>query len=229
MKTIGLVGGTGWVSSVEYYRIINQEVNSRMGGLQFAKCILYSLNYGEIDILNQKNDRAGIFSIIRDAVDRVIRSGAECVLLCANTTHQFADELELQIRVPLIHIARTVAKEIKTRGYRKVGLMGTKQTMEMDFYKKTLQNENIEVLIPEKDDREYIQNTIDQELLKELILDKSKMKFHSIIDTLRLRGAQAVVLGCTEIPLLVKQADTNMPLINTLEIHARAAVDFALQ
>ena len=144
LKTIGLVGGTGWVSTAEYYRIINEEINKRLGGLNFAKCILFSLNYGEIDSLSKKNDPAGIYSILQNAADKLINAGADCILICANTLHQFADQLEQEINVPLIHIAQATAKTINAHELKKVGLLGTKQTLEMDFYKSKLKENNID-------------------------------------------------------------------------------------
>ncbi len=229
MKAIGLVGGTGWISTIEYYRIINEEVNKRCGGLQGARCILSSLNYGDIHSLNLKNDRKGVFHLVLEAAEQVIRAGAECLLICANTLHQFADEIEKLVQVPLIHIGRAVAQDLSIRGYTKVGLLGTKQTMEMDFYKKTLQDYKIEVYIPEQEERDFVQRSIENELLKGLFLDSSRERFISIIESLHKRGAETIVLGCTEIPLLVQQTYTRVPLVNTLEIHARAAVDFALK
>jgi aspartate racemase len=229
MKTIGLVGGTGWISSIEYYRIINEEVNKRCGGLQFARCILYSLNYGDIHSLNQKNDRKSVSLLVLDAAQKVVRSGADCLLICANTLHQFADEIENQIHVPLIHIARAVAQDLTIRGYAKVGLLGTKQTMEMDFYIKTLQSHKIEVIVPELEERDFIQRSIENEMLKGLFLESSRARFISIMEALCARGAEAIVLGCTEIPLLVKPDQTAITLINSLEIHTREAVDFALK
>lgn len=228
MKTIGLIGGTGWVSSVEYYRIINEEINKRLGGMEFAKCILFSLNYGEIDSLRKKNDSAGIFSLISGAAVKLIDAGADCILLCANTMHQYADKLEERIKVPLINIAKATAKEIRRQGLSKVGLLGTKQTMEMDFYKTKLREENINVIIPEKDDRDFIQNTISNELLKNIFLEKSRSRFQKIMEQLQSNDAEGIILGCTEIPLLIKQKHSALPLFNTLEIHSIAAVDFAL-
>lgn len=228
MKTIGLIGGTGWVSSVEYYRIINEEINKRLGGMEFAKCILFSLNYGEIDSLRKKNDSAGIFSLISGAAVKLIDAGADCILLCANTMHQYADKLEERIKVPLINIAKATAKEIRRQGLSKVGLLGTKQTMEMDFYKTKLREENIDVIIPEKDDRDFIQNTISNELLKNIFLEKSRSRFQKIMEQLQSNDAEGIILGCTEIPLLIKQKHSALPLFNTLEIHSIAAVDFAL-
>ena len=228
MKTIGLVGGTGWVSTVEYYRIINEEINKRLGGMEFAKCVLFSLNYGEIDSFNKKNDSEGIFSLISDAADKLIVAGADCILLCANTMHQYASQLERKIDVPLIHIAQATGKAIKSRGLSKIGLLGTKQTMEMEFYKLKLEEENINVIVPEKDDRDFIQQTISNELLKNIFIEESRIRFRRIIEKLKEEGANGVILGCTEIPLLIRQQHSALPLFNTLEIHSLAAVDFAL-
>jgi aspartate racemase len=228
MKTIGLVGGTGWISTAEYYRIINEEVNKRLGELEFAKCILVSLNYGEIDLLNKKNDSEGIFSLVSDAVDKLIIAGADCILICANTLHQYASLIEKRINVPLIHIAEATGKAIKRRGLSKVGLLGTRQTMEMDFYKSKLNEEKIEVIVPEKEDRDFIQYTISNELLKNIFLEESLIRFQKIIDRLKTNGAEGIILGCTEIPLLLKEQHSTLPLFNTLEIHSLAAVDFAL-
>jgi aspartate racemase len=229
LKTIGLVGGTGWVSTVEYYKIINEEVNKRLGGMEAAKCILYSLNYGEVDSLNKENDTEGIFSLISNAADKLLAAGVDCILLCANTMHQYAPKLEKKINVPLIHIAQATGKAIKSRGFSKVGLLGTRQTMEMDFYKSKLKEENIDVITPEKDDRDFIQNTISNELLKNIFWDESRERFIRIMEQLRSNGAEGIILGCTEIPLLIQQKHSALPLFNTLEIHSLAAVDFALK
>ena len=160
MKTIGLVGGTGWVSSVDYYRIINQEINKSLGGLNYARCILYSLNFGEIAECIEKNDLEGIYSLILDGCQKVIQIGADCILICANTMHQFVDRLEQEISIPIIHIATATAKEIQTQKLSRIGLLGTKDTMEKDFYKLKLQSEGIETLVPEADDREFIDQSI---------------------------------------------------------------------
>lgn len=228
MKTIGLVGGTGWISSAEYYRIINEETNKRSGGLTFSRCILYSVNYGEIDTFNKKNDKEGVFSLILDATLKLAGSGAECIVLCANTLHQFFERLEQETDLPFIHIADAVAKEIGRKKMSRVGLLGTKQTMEMDFYKSRLNERNIGVLIPEQSDRDFIQKTISDELLKGVFSDASRYRFVEICEELHGRGAEGIVLGCTEIPLLLKQENINIPIVNTLTIHAMAAVDFAL-
>lgn len=228
MKTIGLVGGTGWISSVEYYRIINQEINQRLGGLDFARCILFSLNYGDINALNKKNDKPGIYGLIKDAAVKLVQCGAEGIVLCANTLHQFAEELEQQLPVPLIHIASATAKEIKNQNYKQVGLLGTEQTMEMDFYKIKLKKEGIETIVPDKKERQFIQHTIATELLQGNFVNESRARFLAIMDTLNQLGAEAIILGCTEIPLLIKQEHTRLPLFDTLVIHSHAAVDFML-
>jgi aspartate racemase len=228
MKTIGLVGGTGWISSAEYYKIINEETNRRLGGLEFAKCILYSLNYGEIDTFTTENNKDGIFFLLLDASLKLINAGADCIVLCANTLHQYVERLEPEIEVPVIHIAKATAKEIKRKDMKKIGLLGTKQTMEMEFYKSKLNEEQIMVLIPGKDEREFIQNTINNELVKGIFLDKSRIRFIDICNNLSRQGAEGIVLGCTEIPLLLKQGDIDIHLFNTLLIHSVSAVDFAL-
>ena len=228
MKVIGLVGGTGWISTVEYYRIINQEINRLLGGLQSARCVLYSFNYAVIHELNEKYDTAGQYALMLDAATKLVRIGAEGIVLCANTLHQFADQLEKQIPVPLVHIATATAKQIKKQQLSTVGLLATKYTMEMDFYKKRLNKENIEVLIPDAAEREFIHGTITHDLLKGIIKEESKARFLQIMNRLHSQGAEGIILGCTEIPLLIKQEDTKLPLFDTLTIHSLAAVDFAL-
>jgi len=227
MKTIGLVGGTGWISTVDYYRIINETINEKKGGLNAAKCVLYSLNYGDIDALNKKNDIPGVYALILDAAKRVAGAGADCLVLCANTLHRFADDLEKEIPLPIIHIAEATAKQIKEKSLSKVGLLGTKQTMELDFYKSKLKNENIETLVPDEKERDFINDTIMNELLKGIIDEKSRETFLGIMTKLETRGAGGIILGCTEIPLLVKPEHTPLPLFNTTIIHAKAAAEYA--
>jgi aspartate racemase len=212
MKTIGLVGGTGWISTVEYYRIINEETNRRLGGLEFARCALYSVNFGDIQRFNEKLETAGV----------------DCILLCANTMHMHADRVEKEISVPLIHIAKTTGAEISKKNIKKVGLLGTRPTMELDFYTKKLAEAGITALVPDKDERIFIQRTIDTELLRGVFLPESRKRFVEIMQKLRSQGAEGVVLGCTEIPLLIKEEDVDFPLFNTTVIHSMAAVDFAL-
>lgn len=229
MKTIGLVGGTGWISSAEYYRIINEEINKRSGGLEFARCILYSINYADIDAFNKQNNKEGVYNLIIDATLKLAGSGADFIILCANTLHQFVERLEQEIDVPIIHIAEAAADEIRRKKLSKIGLLGTKQTMEMDFYKSKLKERNIDVIVPELSERDFIQKTISEELLKGVFYEETRYRFIEICKELNKRGAGGIVLGCTEIPLLLKEGDISIPIINTLTVHAMAAVDFALK
>ena len=197
--------------------------------MEFAKCILFSLNYSEIDSFNRQNNKDGIYSLLLDASLKLIEAGADCIVLCANTLHQFVDRLEKEINIPIIHIAEATAAEIKRNNIKKIGLLGTKQTMEMDFYKKKLNEKNIEVLIPGPEDRDFIQNTINNELIRSIFSDESRSRFIEICKDLSGKGAEGIVLGCTEIPLLLKQVDISIPLFNTLLIHSVASIDFVLE
>jgi aspartate racemase len=228
MKTIGLIGGTGWISTAEYYRHLNEMVNARLGGLNFAKCIVYSFDYSRINSLNQANDAVGVYRLVLDAAYKIEGAGADCLLLCANTLHQFADEVQCNIDIPLINIAAETARNIKSTGIPTVGLLGTRITMEKEFYKNKLRESGIEPLVPEQDDREFIHETIMRELLKNTILESSRQRFIRIMGDLEKRGAGAIILGCTEIPLLVRPEDSRLPVIDTLQVHCRAAVDYAL-
>ena len=228
MKTIGMIGGTGWPSTLEYYRIINQEINKRLGGLSSAKIMLSSFNYAEIDSLNKKEDHAGVYKLVLDAAKRLKNATVDFLIICANTMHQYVDSLENETGLKIVHIADATAVEIKQKNISAIGLLGTRFTMEMDFYTKKLKESGIESVVPPKADREFIHNAIMNELLKEEFKEETKAKFLSIISGLENHGAQGIVLGCTEIPLLIKQNDTHLPVYNTLEIHAKAAVDFAL-
>ncbi len=228
MKTIGLIGGTGWISTLEYYRIINEETNRRLGGHNAARCILYSFNFADINAFNKVDDLESIGKMILEAARKIKNASADCIVLCANTLHQYVDELEKEIGLPIVHIADATAKEIKKLGLSKVALLGTKYTMEQGFYVERLNAAGIEALVPEKQERLFMHNVIINELIKEIINPDSKKKFLDIINDLEQKGVQGIVLGCTEIPLLVKQTDTHLPVFDTLEIHAKAAVDFAL-
>jgi aspartate racemase len=228
MKIIGIIGGAGWPSTLEYYRIINQETNRRLGGLNSAKIILSSFNYAEIDLLNKKEDHAGVYELVLNAAQRLKKASADFLIICANTMHQYVDALEKETGLKIVHIADATAKEIKKKNISTIGLLGTRFTMEMDFYTKRLAHSGIESLVPEKPEREFIHNGIMNELLKEKFKKDTKTKFVKIINDLEIHGAEGIVLGCTEIPLLIKQDDVKLPVFNTLEIHAMAAVDFAL-
>ena len=230
MKTIGMIGGTGWISTLEYYRHINEETNRRLGGLEAARCLLYSLNYGDVDRLNRAGDPRGVYTLVFQGAQVLVGGGAEGILLCANTLHQFAGELQTLLPVPIIHIADATARHIRGRGLDRVALLGTRATMEMDFYRAKLMAAGITALVPEaEEDRRFIHEAINRELLRGVFLAETKDRFLGIVEALRARGAQGVVLGCTEIPLLLKQGDTDLPVFDTLVIHAKAAVDFALE
>jgi aspartate racemase len=228
MKTIGMIGGTGWTSTLEYYRIINQETNKRIGGLHSAKIVMTSFNYAEIDKLNKKEDHAGVYKLVLESAQKLKNCSVDCLVLCANTLHQYVETLEKEIGISVVHIADATADEIKEKEIKKIGLLGTRFTMEMDFYTRRLKEKGIESIVPEKPERDFIHNAIMNELLKEVFKEETKVKFLHIINELEQNGAEGIVLGCTEIPLLIKQSDTNLPVFNTLEIHAKAAVDFAL-
>ena len=224
-----MIGGTGWISTAQYYRLINEETNNRLGGLNSAKIILYSFNYAEIDKLNRADDNAGVYNLVLDAARKLNIASVDCLMLCANTLHQYVDDLQKEIDLPIVHIADAAAAEIKKRNLNKIGLLGTRATMEMDFYTKKLSNAGIESLVPGKPERDFIHNAIMGELLIENFRKETKEKFLNIINELEQKGAQGIVLGCTEIPLLIKQKDTRLPVFNTLELHAKAAVEFALR
>ena len=228
MKVIGLIGGLSWVSTVEYYKIINEEINKRLGGLNSAKCIIYSVNFEEIINYQLKNNWKGIGELLANAALALQRAGADFVLICANTMHKVADYVESKISIPLLHIADATAKEILKKNISTVGLLGTKITMEEDFYKKRIEKYGINVIIPDETDREKINNIIYQELCKNLILEKSKREFLNIIKKLINRGAEGIILGCTELPLLAKGLKINIPLFDTTKIHALSAVEYAL-
>ena len=228
MKTLGLVGGTGWVSSVDYYRFINQGVNEILGGHQFARCVLYSINFGDIMDCNERNDGEGIYTLIRDAAEAVVKAGAEGIVICANTLNQYADRVRDELGVPVIHIAEATAREINRAGLKTVALLGTRYTMEGDFYTQKLEAAGIRTLVPEAADRESIHAIIYDELVKENFREESRQRFIDIMEKLRRQGAEGIILGCTEIPLLIKEDDFDLPLFNTTAIHARAAVEFSL-
>ena len=228
MKTIGLIGGTGWASSAEYYRLINQKVNKRLGGQEYAECILYSMNFGYFQRLKNEQGKSAALGYLTNIARNLILSGADGLALCANTMHLYADKLQQHLTVPLIHIGEATAKQIKNQGLSTVGLLGTKITMESVFYKDKLKSHHIETLVPEAEERDYIQSVIFNELFHLTLKAESRKKFLEIINHLKNNGAQGIVLGCTEIPLLISQEHTSVPLFDTLEIHTDAIVQFIL-
>jgi aspartate racemase len=228
MKVIGLIGGMSWESSVEYYRIINEEVKKRLGGLHSAKCLLYSVNFAEIE----KFQRAGRWEkageILGEAALKLERGGADFILICTNTMHKVVSQIEEKVNIPILHIADATAKEIAKRKIAKIGLLGTKYTMEQDFYKARIEANGIRVIIPEQNDREMINKIIFEELCLGKINPPSREYFKKVIDSLVQNGAEGIVLGCTEIGLLVKEEDSNVPLFDTTLIHALEGVNLAL-
>lgn len=228
MKTLGLIGGTTWVSTVDYYRLINQMVNQRLGGLNSARMLLYSVNFEEFRPPETVEGWDNVASRIIAIARTLEQGGAQGLVLCANTLHKIADRVQASINIPIIHIAEATATEIGKAHLRKVALLGTKFTMQEPFYHDKLRVQGIETLIPEQSDHLYIHDAILDEMALEIFKPETKQKFLEIISQLQQRGAQAIVLGCTEIPILIKPTDTTAPLFDTTHIHAQAAVDFAL-
>lgn len=228
MKTVGLIGGTTWVSTHEYYRLINEITNKRLGGLNASKCLIHSFNFDEIARLQKSNETEQLYQKIENAAKGLINSGASCIALCANTMHIYADQLNHNINVPIIHIAEATAKTIIESGITEVGLLGTRYTMEMNFYTSILENQGIVVHIPSLPERDFIHDCIFNELAKDIFTEESRNRFLKIINELGAEGAKGIILGCTEIPLLIQQNHTKLPLFDTLDIHATAIVDFAL-
>ncbi|MFC2100328.1 aspartate/glutamate racemase family protein [Bacteroidota bacterium] len=229
MKTIGLIGGTTWASTLDYYRYFNQMVQERMGGNHSAKCIIYSINFQDLKNLAIKNDWDGITQMLIDMGNTLKRSGADCLLLGANTLHKVADKVRDAVDLPLIHVANATAEVINNSGLNKVGLLGTQVTMEEPFYKEILKDHHIDSITPAQPSREFIQNSIFNELGKGLILGDTKNEYLDIIKLLINEGSEGIILGCTEIPMIIKQQDVSVPVFDTTIIHAKAAVDFILK
>lgn len=230
MKTIGLIGGMSWESSLEYYRILNEKVKKELGGLHSAKTILYSVDFEEIKNLQHEGEWGKLTEIMIDAAKSLERAGAEMIVICTNTMHKMAPDVENNINLPLIHIADATAQSIKNLKLKKVGLLGTKFTMEQEFYKNRLiEKHNIDVVVPNDDDRDLVHKIIYNELCLGNIKDSSKQEYIRIINNLIQQGAEGVILGCTEIPLLIKQDDVPIPVFDTTTIHAEMAVMEAIK
>ena len=229
MKTIGLIGGMSWESTVTYYQIINETVKEQLGGLHSAKCVLYSVDFEEIEKCQARGDWDRSAEILTEAARSLEKAGADFILICTNTMHKIAPQVAAGISVPLVHIAEMTAVELKKAGIRTVGLLGTKYTMLQDFYKQVLRDNDIEVLIPEDKDVELVNRVIYDELCLGQVKPESRKEYLRIIDGLSARGAQGIILGCTEIGLLVRQTDTVIPLFDTAQIHARSAALKAIQ
>ncbi len=229
MNTIGLIGGMSWESTLEYYRILNEKVKQRLGGFHSAKCILYSVDFDEIEKLQHKGSWKEATRLMVDAAQRVERAGADFILICTNTMHKMADEVQQNIGIPLLHIVDATADRIKAQRMKKVGLLGTRFTMEEEFYRGRLEEKHdIEVLIPDEKERQDIHDILYTELCMGEIKKLSQARFSQIIGNLVSRGAEGIILGCTEIPLLVKQQDYDLPLFDTTAIHATKAVEYAI-
>lgn len=229
MKTIGLIGGLSWEASREYYRIINEEVKERLGGLHSCQCLMYSVDFAVVAALQHQGEWEKLGALMVDAARRVERGGAELLVICANTMHKLADDIAGQVGIPLLHIADAAAEDVKAQGLRKVGLLGTRFTMEGDFYRTRIREKHgIDVIIPDAADRETVHAVIYEELVLGVVNPASRRRFQEIIGRLAAAGAQGVILGCTEIPLLVGQQDSALPLFDTTRIHALRAVELAL-
>jgi len=230
MKTIGLLGGMSWESTLEYYRIINQAVKARLGGSHSAQCLLYSVDFDQIETLQHAGEWDALTAAMLAAVHRLERGGADCLVICTNTMHRMADEIQAASTLPLLHIADATANAINASGVDTVGLLGTRFTMEGDFYRGKLEREHgLRVLIPDETGRELVHHVIYTELIQGNIRAESRQAYLEIIAQLQSRGAQGVILGCTEIPLLIKSEDAPIPVFDTTTIHAQAAVDWALK
>jgi aspartate racemase len=228
MRLVGLIGGTGWISTADYYRYINEEANRRRGDLHFAEFMIYSVDFGRVVALKKSGRQAEVLHVLLDAGRKLKQAGAEALAICANTMHMFAEKIEAELSLPIIHGVEATGREVQRLEMKTVGLLGTKPTMEEDFYKGKLRSMGIETLVPEPEDRDFTERAIFEELLKGIFDRKTKDGLLLIIDDLREKGAEGIILGCTEIPLIIKEKDTDVPLLDTTRIHAKAIVDFAL-
>lgn len=230
MKTIGLIGGMSWESSAEYYRLLNEGINAALGGSHSCECILDSVDFDRIERLQHDEKWDDLCAIMKEKAQNLARSGADLVLLCTNTMHVCEHEIKKGLSVPFLHIADATGQEIVSKGLSKVGLLGTRFTMEKKFYTSTLKDRfQVEVLIPDKADRDIVHSCIYEELIHGEFLPASRKEFVRIIEDLQRKGAQGVILGCTEIPLLIKQNDVKIPVFDTTALHVDAAIKMALQ
>ncbi|WP_300274510.1 aspartate/glutamate racemase family protein [Halomonas sp.] len=228
MKTIGLIGGMSWESTQTYYRLINQGVKARLGGLHSARLVLYSVDFAEIEALQHRGNWAATAQILGDAARSLAVAGADFLVLCTNTMHKVAPQIEQAVDIPLLHIADATANELHRQGVTRVGLLGTRFTMEQAFYRERLEAQGIEVLVPDAAQRERVDTVIYDELCRGEIRADSKAEYLEIVASLAGQGAQGVILGCTEIGLLIEADDTDVPLFDTTAIHAEQAVEAAL-
>lgn len=230
MKIIGLIGGMSWESSAQYYRLINTAVRTRLGGAHSAKSLMWSVDFGEIERLQHAGDWQALTGLMIESARRLERGGADFIVLCTNTMHRMADDIERAVSLPLLHIVDPTAAAIKAAGLSKIGLLGTAFTMEQDFYKGRLAERfGIDVLVPDAEDRAIVHDIIYKELVAGIVSDASRALYRDIIGRLVDRGAEGIILGCTEIMLLISQADSPVPVFDTTELHALAAVEKALE
>jgi len=228
MRTLGLLGGMSWESTLPYYRYVNERVRERLGGLHSAKLVLYSVDFAEIEHLQHIGDWDAAGRVLADAAQALERAGAQALVLCTNTMHRVLDVVEPAIRMPIIHIADATARRIRESNLSKVGLLATRFTMEQDFYRGRLEANGLDVLVPDADERTEIHRIIYDELCLGVIRDDSRETYRAIMANLVARGAEGLILGCTEIGLLVGASDTTVPVFDTTRIHAEDAVDWAL-
>ncbi len=228
MRVVGLIGGMSWESSLEYYRLINTLVKNRLGPLHSAKSLMYTVDFAEIEVLQRSGRWDEAADILIDAARRLERGGADCIVLCTNTMHKLADKLQAATHLPLIHIADATAARVRAKGVRKVGLLGTAFTMEEAFYRERLEGFELEVLVLDAPDRALVHRVIYDELCQGKIVPASKAEYVRVTQHLVAQGAEGIILGCTEITLLVGQEDVSVPVFDTTAIHAEAAVEFAL-
>lgn len=229
MRTIGLIGGMSWESSVSYYRIINEKVRDSLGGLHSAECLMYSVDFEPVEGMQRENRWHDAAVVMAQAARRLERGGADCIVLCTNTMHKLADAIEASVAIPMLHIADATALQVRRKGLGKIGLLGTRFTMEEDFYRGRLEDKyGLDVLIPDEDSRDFVHKVIYEELCRGIILPDSRQRYRQIIAKLVERGAQGVILGCTEIGLLVQDEDSQVPLFDTTRIHAESAVEWAI-
>ncbi|MEJ7736339.1 MAG: aspartate/glutamate racemase family protein [Chitinophagaceae bacterium] len=228
MKTIGIIGGLTWLSTIDYYRLLNQIGNQRCGGNEYPNIIVYSVNFGEFKVLTETQRWNDIAILLSGIAKKLQDAGADCLLIGANTMHRVADEVQQAITIPVIHIAEETAKVIAAQKLKKLALLGTRYTMVFDFFRNKLALQGIDSMIPGEKDIGYINNAIYTEMGKGLFLPETKSGFLEIIDGLVLQGAEGIILGCTEIPILIKAEDCRVPVFDTTLIHAQAAIEFAL-
>ena len=229
LKTIGLIGGMSWESTVTYYKIINETIKEKLGGLHSAKCILYSVDFQEIEECQANGNWEKSGEILGEAANNLEKAGADFIVICTNTMHKVVNQIKEKISIPILHIAEMTAEKILEKGLKNIALLGTKYTMEQDFYKSKLIEKGINVIIPDKNDIEIINEVIYDELCLGTINSDSKKKFLEIVDKLRNKGAEGIILGCTEIGLLIKNTDTDVPLFDTAIIHAEQAAIYSIK